>query len=336
MLLDMIGGLGHMISQGASHAVRALGGAASATQPADSSPQSIGAIQGAPMARDSRQASQPAGAQSSAFSLKDLMLAAIDTDRDGKVSQAEASAFLADLMGRPAEQNPGASELSGSSQPDPASRRLPDPSEFARIDLNGDGRVTGAEVRAREVLDAFDADKNGVISKKEYLSGTRGAERTRRDAGFDRMDANGDGKLDAGELVRGETPSSGDRAVAARLNATNLARFDSNGDGMVDGKEVAARNLLDRADRDGDRSLSLDEFMAQLPGPASAVAGEGFADVMARTAREVARLTEARARFQALDRDADGKLSAEELRGAVQPTQVDYRLAADLSEAAEA
>lgn len=335
MLFDMIGGLGHMLSQGAAAGMRAVANALSPAKP-DPTPQSIGAIQGA-MARDTRQASKPAGAQASAFSLKDVVTAAIDTNRDGKLSQAEAAAFLADVLGMPARPtapmrpSPSAGvPVRPPAEPSRSSHVIP-AVEFARVDRNKDGRVTGAEVCADAIRETMDADRDGVVSKKEYLNGTRGNERVTRDVDFDRMDLNSDGKLDEGELVRGVRPTAADEALAERLNATNLARFDANADGIADGKEVAVRRLLDLGDRDGDRRMTFDELEALRPKFASH-GGVGPLDIAMHGVMELERLKAAKARFKELDRDGDGKLNEQELRGYVKPTQADYQKAADLSQ----
>lgn len=78
---------------------------------------------------------------------------------------------------------------------------------------------------------------------------------------FERLDANGDGNLDAGE-IDALRDAIMDRAVAmqARLGS-QLRRMDANGDGTVSAEEFRTRTLLfDLADRDGDGKLSPAEF----------------------------------------------------------------------------
>ena len=80
---------------------------------------------------------------------------------------------------------------------------------FARLDPNGDGRIAKADFatavetarkarhaeRMDRMFDRLDADKDGFVTKEEYLAGA--------DAMFARMDRDGDGKLVPGE-GRGE------------------------------------------------------------------------------------------------------------------------------------
>lgn len=305
MLFDMIGGLGHMVSQGVASGMRAV---ADALSPAKSQPdpQALGAVQGASMARDARLTSQPHGATPTAFGLRDMILASVDRDGNGRLSRAEVADFLSDLLEpdvRPAL--PTAPQAPVRSPGGPVEGRT-----FREVDLDGDGRVTAAEVKAHAMRKALDTAGDGSISKREYLSGVRGEARALRDQAFDRMDRDGDGALSDGELVRGVTPSDTDQHLAHGYNQAALRRSDLNGDGMVEGKELAIRAALDRADASGDQALDFEEYLQAFRVP--------LAD------REAAR-----ARFKALDKDGDGRLDTTELRQAVQPTQGEYRLAAE-------
>jgi Ca2+-binding EF-hand superfamily protein len=79
---------------------------------------------------------------------------------------------------------------------------------LARMDADGDGRVSLAEYQAwmGYGFDAMDRDGDGVLSAAELPGGrgaplTREAHRTRLAATFARQDRNGDGALDAAELA---------------------------------------------------------------------------------------------------------------------------------------
>ncbi len=79
---------------------------------------------------------------------------------------------------------------------------------LARMDADGDGRVSLAEYQAwmGYGFDAMDLDHDGVLSAPELPGGrgaplTREAHRTRLAAAFARQDRNHDGVLDAHELA---------------------------------------------------------------------------------------------------------------------------------------
>ena len=100
----------------------------------------------------------------------------VDTDGDGTVSRAEAEANAPRLA-----------------------------RDFDKIDVDGDGKITreelegrgkaGMEQRRKEWWAKVDADHDGSIDKQEAAAN---APRLARD--FDKMDANGDGKITAEEL----------------------------------------------------------------------------------------------------------------------------------------
>lgn len=104
---------------------------------------------------------------------------------------------------------------------------------FDRLDADGDGRVTAAEIEAfRDGLFAeIDADGNGEISRQEFVDHAAARAAERAGAMFDRWDTDGDGILsrDAIEARRG---SGWD---AERL----MRRFDADGDGAITRDEIA-------------------------------------------------------------------------------------------------
>lgn len=136
---------------------------------------------------------------------------------------------------------------------------------FARLDRNGDGKLTPDELgsgrgghagsgtraqRAQHRFDKLDANHDGVVSAEEF-----GAAAIAR---FKALDAAGDGRVTAAEIAN--SPQARERAehVAAHI----VQRLDANGDGLVSKDEflAAARQRFARLDRDGDGFLTVDEI----------------------------------------------------------------------------
>ncbi|WP_439515549.1 EF-hand domain-containing protein [Oceanibaculum nanhaiense] len=95
-----------------------------------------------------------------------------------------------------------------------------------RFDANKDGQITRAEVEAAHEarFAGFDADKDGALSQDEFRSmmAARLDEMAKR--GFERMDSNKDGKIEPGE--RRHSPAS------------MFGRIDANWDGVVTAEEL--------------------------------------------------------------------------------------------------
>ena len=103
--------------------------------------------------------------------------------------------------------------------------------DFAQIDANADGQITQAE------LDAFAAGR------------------------FDAMDTNGDGSIDADELIAARAAQNEARAKARAEKM--IERADENGNGVLEQEEIKRRDsnkMIERLDKDDDGSISEQEF----------------------------------------------------------------------------
>jgi Ca2+-binding EF-hand superfamily protein len=183
---------------------------------------------------------------------------------------------------------------------------------FARLDANQDGKLTADEVPA----------------ERKQL--------------FDRLiriaDEDGDGALGAAEFEAGlrprDEPSTADAESRANRRATLgknkpdfgqiLQRLDANGDGKVtldevpDARREQFNKLLGRLDKNGDEELSSDEFPSR-PDPAPAAAqrpAETPQDVLLAVKRKgkpgKGKGGDAQKAFSRLDKNGDGKLTADE------------------------
>ena len=102
-----------------------------------------------------------------------------------------------------------------------ANRGGPEPVSFATLDANSDGKVTQAELDAHKTarFTKADANKDGKLSKEELLANAKSRENARIDRRvgkmMGRMDADNDGLLSKAEM---ETMTRG-KGLLARLDA---------------------------------------------------------------------------------------------------------------------
>jgi Ca2+-binding EF-hand superfamily protein len=129
------------------------------------------------------------------------------------------------------------------------------------------GPPVGARSPA-EMIARADKDGDGRVSRKEFLE-TRTAE---METMFDRVDGNGDGFLDEGEVagiaVRMRAGAEGQRPMVERLrrpvDAPERSRVNGREEGVRPEGAPRAGEAFDRMDRDGNGSLSREEFTAGM------------------------------------------------------------------------
>jgi Ca2+-binding EF-hand superfamily protein len=152
---------------------------------------------------------------------------------------------------------------------------------FARMDTNGDGKLTPDELtapghRARAFLaaadgaasdpqrqqkraelkqkyfDRIDANHDGAITQDEYIAAAT--------AHFNKVDVNGTGEITAQQIASSPRMVRHEQRFAAR----EVKRMDTNGDGSVSQDEyiAAAKTRFAKLDKNGDGFIEADEVPA--------------------------------------------------------------------------
>jgi Ca2+-binding EF-hand superfamily protein len=171
-------------------------------------------------------------------------------------------------------------------------------------------------------LESYDKNKDGFLTLDEAPPFLKRL--------FERLDTNGDGKLDKDELAAGQKlvrQRFGPGAAAAkeqvdRFVTRTLEQFDTNKDGKISKDEARGRlaENFDRLDANKDGFLDKEELRRAaamfLGAPGNPPAA---GDRPARPEQPALQVPD----FDALDRDADGRLTRDELKGTPWADQFD-------------
>jgi Ca2+-binding EF-hand superfamily protein len=242
--------------------------------------------------------------------LVERIMRASDKNEDGKLSLEEFTAGLNKKPELSDDQGPGRGPGRGIGGERADGPR--DPEEiFNKIDRDGDGKIKLDDVpeerreRFSKMMEAGDANKDGVLTKEEFVAA---AKKMRRDGGDKRPEGNDgpgrDGKRPPEEFAAGEGKGPGDGkgpggrgpgqggpgqggpggpgGQGGRMMGGPLMRaLDADGDGKISKSEIEnAAKALAKLDKNGDGELTREELMPPPPqggqgGPGGPGQGQG-------------------------------------------------------------
>jgi Ca2+-binding EF-hand superfamily protein len=225
------------------------------------------------------------------------LAAALDSDRDGTVSRSELAKAQAALASLDRDKDGVLTEDEVRPQFGPGGREGGErPQEdivksLMELDRDGDGKLSKNEVpeRMQGLFGRGDSNKDGELTAEELRSMEKAQPQRRDGPDFMRMDpaaaaldADGDRKISAAELAK-----------APAL----LAKLDANSDGQLSEDEMRPRGMRGRGDPREMAKHMMEEFDANGDGK---LAKAELPDRM-------------RERFDEIDADRDGFVSADEL-----------------------
>lgn len=199
------------------------------------------------------------------------MFKRLDTNGDGKLTKSEIPERARGFLG-PIFERLGKDELT-KEDIIRVSRRLAGgegfgslevrEAMFKRLDSNGDGKLTLSEVPERgrpmveNMLSELKRDKDGSISKEEFLASTGRFQENRRRPAAERA-AEGERKPEGERRPDGERRPEGERRPLPRF----FEKIDANRDGRISAEELAkASELFKELDENGDGQLDPRELL---------------------------------------------------------------------------
>ncbi len=244
-----------------------------------------------------------------AGNFKTMAFAQMDTNGDGQLAKDEVGRRLAANFEQLDTDNSGtlsADELSEFKKGWAGKHHKR--GKFAEMDKNSDGQLDKEEVGGRLLanFEQLDTDNSGTLSADELSvlkqrgAGKHHKGRHHQRLSFAELDTDGNGSLSESEFAAQERGRFG-----KGFKRPTFAEMDANSDGQLGKEEVRGRLAADfeQLDKDGNGTLSADELPIMKKG---------------RHGKDFKRPT-----FAEMDKNSDGKLAKEEVRG---------RLAADFEQ----
>lgn len=164
-------------------------------------------------------------------------------------------------------------------EPEPDDKPRPLPPEFARMDLNADGKLDGAEI-PKFMLEGMDDNKDGAVDADEFRRHHKPPAPPKPEEVFKRLDRNDDGALDDVEIderMLRDFDDDADGEVSLDefrkhfkpkppKPEEEFQRLDRNKDNRLDKTEIPTRMVRDMDD-DKDGRVTLDEFRKHFKPP---------------------------------------------------------------------
>jgi Ca2+-binding EF-hand superfamily protein len=247
------------------------------------------------------QSSDPAAAKNPRPDFFQHMLKAMDTNGDGRISQDEFLAAATSRFKAIDTQNKGSISADDIAQSPAMVKRDERRAEFlvrhldtagngyisqqeflaaaqkrfAKLDQNGDGKLTPTELSAprwpharngnapaqdagssrraqfvQKYFDKVDTNHDGVVTQDEYLAAAT--------ARYKKLDTQGNGQVTAAEIASTPRALNRDQHLAQH----EVKRLDTNGDGTVSLSEylAAAKTRFAKIDKNGDGFIDADEM----------------------------------------------------------------------------
>jgi Ca2+-binding EF-hand superfamily protein len=217
------------------------------------------------------------------------MFAEADKDNDGKVTLAEANAASAAKFAAADTNRDGFLDAAELAALKPQGHGKGPGQGAAKLDKDGDGKLTKAEAppRMQQRFDELDVNKDGVLDQQELQAarashgGGGGGMIARLDKNgdgkvtkdeapapmqqhFDALDANKDGAIDQQELQAAHAA----RGAQGPRGPGRMAHLDADKDGKVSQAEFVAgvQQWFSRMDADGDGVVTRQELRSKRPG----------------------------------------------------------------------
>jgi Ca2+-binding EF-hand superfamily protein len=195
-----------------------------------------------------------------------LVVAALDTNRDGQIDAQEIAGATAAL--KSLDKNSDGKLAADELRPPPAPVVVPASDIVERLmefDRNRDGKLSPTEIPARmkSLLKQADTNKDGILSRSELITFTEKQEAVRRQESDNREKEEAERRKREGTTTPQQGPGGPGRVIPI------VAALDTDKDGEISAEEIASAAVsLKILDKDSDGKIPAEELRpAPMTGP---------------------------------------------------------------------